>query len=131
MPNSEFKNKIVSFKDMDAWKQSHELVLLIYRLTKTFPPAETFGLISQMRRAAISIPSNIAEGFSRYSSKEKIQFYAIARGSLTELHNQIIISKDTRFLTEADFQTTERQIIRVHKILNRLLSCTPRLSLKK
>ena len=70
--------KIKSFVDLDAWKEGHKLVLVIYNLTKAFPHEEAFGLNSQMRRCAVSITSNIAEGFSRQSYKEKIQFYSIS-----------------------------------------------------
>lgn len=77
--------KIKSFTDLTVWKEAHELVLLIYSLTKDFPKEELFGLVTQIRRAVVSITSNIAEGFSRNSYKEKAQFYAMALGSLTEV----------------------------------------------
>jgi four helix bundle protein len=84
--------KIYSFTDLKAWKQGHELVLFVYEITKHFPQNEVFGLTSQMRRAVVSITSNIAEGFSRISNKEKAQFYSIALGSLTEIQNQSYIA---------------------------------------
>lgn len=74
------KEKIKSFTQLIVWQESHQLVLLIYEITKLFPKDELFGLISQMRRSAVSITSNIAEGFSRQSFKEKVQFYSIALG---------------------------------------------------
>ena len=77
--------RIKSFTDLIAWQEAHKLALIVYKTTKKFPENEKFGLVSQMRRSAVSITSNIAEGFSRVSKKEKLQFYAIARGSLTEL----------------------------------------------
>ena len=77
------KEKIYSFRDLIVWQESHKLVLYIYRETKTFPREELYGLISQIRHCSISISSNIAEGFSRHSAKEKIQFYSMAHGSLT------------------------------------------------
>ena len=80
-------------KKLDAWKFSMDLVEKVYIITKNFPPDEKFGLISQIRRAAISIPSNIAEGSARKSDKELIQFLHIALGSLSELETQLIISK--------------------------------------
>lgn len=73
--------KITSFTDLEAWRIGHSLVLRIYKATKLFPREEQFGLISQMQRAAVSITSNIAEGFSRRGAKEKIQFYYLALGS--------------------------------------------------
>src|SRR3989344_5276169 len=99
------KNKIQSFTDLEAWKRGHALTLEIYKITKTFPKEELFGLTSQIRRSALSITSNIAEGFSRKSSKEKIQFYFIALGSTTELQNQLLLSRYIAFAT--DFSSTD------------------------
>lgn len=89
--------KIRSFTDLKAWQEAHKLVLMIYKIIKDFPEGEKFGLISQMCRAVVSISSNIAEGFSRRSSKEKIQFYKISQGSITELQNQLLIAKDIKY----------------------------------
>lgn len=114
-------NKIRSFKDLDAWKEGHVLVLMVYRVTKEFPHEEVFGLISQMRRCAVSITSNIAEGFSRISAKEKIQFYSMSLGSLTELQNQLCIARDVVYMSSDDFTLTTEQSIKVHKILNGLM----------
>jgi len=113
--------KIKSFMDLDAWKEGHTLVLDIYKITKRFPKEEIFGLISQMRRCVVSITSNIAEGFSRQSYKEKLQFYSIAQGSVTELQNQLLISKDVNYITENEFQNISEQAIKVHKIINGLI----------
>lgn len=115
------KRTIKTFKDLDAWKEGHILVLGIYRETKSFPKEETFGLVSQMRRCAVSITSNIAEGFSRQSYKEKIQFYSIAQGSVTELQNQLIIAKDVGYLYQEKFNNLDNQSLIVHKILNGLI----------
>jgi four helix bundle protein len=90
----DINNKIKSFTDLNAWKQGHALVLLIYGMTKQFPKEEMFGLTNQIRRAVVSITSNISEGFSRNSSKEKAQFYFTALGSLTEVQNQLLIARD-------------------------------------
>lgn len=87
------KLKIKDFTDLETWRKSHELVLTIYKATEKFPKSEAFGLISQMQRAAVSITSNIAEGFGRQTLKEKIQFFYQAQGSLTEVKNQLILSK--------------------------------------
>jgi four helix bundle protein len=92
--------EIKNFTDLIVYKKSHELVLEIYSLCKKFPADERFALTDQMRRAAISIISNIAEGFSRSSSKDKAHFYAMAKGSLTEIYSQILISKDLRYISE-------------------------------
>lgn len=112
---------IKSFLDLDAWKEGHKLVLEVYLITKSFPKQETFGLSSQMRRCAVSITSNVAEGFSRQSYKEKIQFYFIAQGSVTELQNQFIISKDIEYISLEKFNLLFSQAVIVHKILNGLI----------
>lgn len=84
---------IKSFTDLDAWKESHKLVLEIYKITRNFPTSEKFGLTNQLQRSAISITSNIAEGFSRQSDKEKVQFYFTAAGTLSELQNQLLVAR--------------------------------------
>ena len=117
----EARNKIRSFKDLEAWKYGHTLVLSIYRVTNRYPKNEQFGITNQMRRAAVSITSNIAEGFSRQSSKEKCQFYSIALGSLTELQNQLLISKDIGYLAEADFQKIDGESLFTQKLIHGLL----------
>src|SRR3989344_2407800 len=119
--NYESERKIKSFTDLEAWKEGHKLVLLIYKITVNFPKDEMYGLISQMRRSAISITSNIAEGFSRHSFKEKVQFYSIAQGSLTELQNQLLIAKDVGFLDKNTFSIIAEQSIKVSKITNGLV----------
>lgn len=113
--------KIKSFTDLNAWKESHKLVLSIYRVTKKFPKEEQFGLIDQLRRAVVSITSNIAEGFSRNSYKEKVQFYSIALGSLTEVQNQLLIAKDLRYLLEEEFLLLAQETVIINKIINGLI----------
>ena len=112
---------IRTFKDLDAWKIGHQLVLHIYRLTKNFPKEELFGLMSQLRRAAVSITSNIAEGFIRNSCKDKCQFYAIALGSLTECQNQLTIAFDLGYIEKTEFDKIYEETIRLHKLINGLL----------
>lgn len=90
--------KIINFRDLEIWKLGKEIVKEIYNITKQFPKAETFGLISQMRRATISIPSNIAEGFNRFHNKEYRQFLYMALGSCAELETQIEISGDLEYI---------------------------------
>lgn len=116
--------KIKSFTDLDAWKEGHNLVLMVYRVTKGFPKDEAFGLINQLRRCVVSITSNIAEGFSRQSYKEKVQFYAISLGSNTELQNQILISRDVGYITQGQFRQIADQSVKVNKILNGLIKKT-------
>ena len=115
------KTKIQTFKDLMAWQEGHRLVIMIYDITKSFPKTELFGLTDQIRRAAVSITSNIAEGFSRQSYKEKVQFYSIASGSITEIQNQLEIAKDVGYLTESKYTESYDLSVKVHKILNGLI----------
>src|SRR3989344_8133065 len=102
-------DKIKTFKDLNTWKEGHSLVLQIYKITKKFPKEELFGLTNQVRRAIISFTSNIAEGFSRNSYKEKLQFYSIALGSLTEVQNQLLVARDVEYITKEDFNNFANQ----------------------
>ncbi|MDP3696723.1 MAG: four helix bundle protein [Candidatus Taylorbacteria bacterium] len=113
-------NKIKSFTDLNAWKEAHKLAIMIYKATDNFPSKENFGLTSQMRRSAVSVSSNIAEGFSRATNKDKYQFYSIAQGSLTELQNQLLISKDVGYLEEQNFMNIANQTVTVNKLINGL-----------
>lgn len=115
---------IQSFTDLEAWKQGHQLVLAVYKHTKNFPKEETFGLTAQIRRAAVSITSNIAEGFSRYSYAEKKQFYAMSLGSLTEVQNQLLIAKDVEYMPKNIFDELAQLTVAVSKLLNGLLKKT-------
>ena len=112
---------IKSFTDLNAWKEGHLLVLKIYKMTKLLPSDEKFGLTNQIQRAAVSITSNIAEGFSRNSNKEKIQFYYTALGSLTEVQNQLLISKDLGYINLALFKEISFQTVVVSKLINGLI----------
>jgi len=94
---------MTTHKDLNVWKKSMNLVILTYRLTGQFPKEELFGLSSQMRRAAVSIPSNIAEGHGRNSDKELIRFLFISLGSASELETQILLSNKLDFLNEEGF----------------------------
>ena len=116
--------KIRDFTDLDTWKKSHELALNIYKATEKFPESEAFSLISQMQRAAVSITSNIAEGFGRQTLKEKIQFYYQAQGSLTELKNQLILSKDLGYISVLESDKMMDVLIVSHKLLQGLLRKT-------
>jgi four helix bundle protein len=113
--------KIQNFTDLNTWKEAHKLVLEIYKITKTFPKSEIYGLTSQMRRCAVSITSNIAEGFSRRGKKEKIQFYYMAKGSLTELHNQLIVSKDVGYITNSRYGKIVEFVDMVGRLLTGLI----------
>ena len=92
--------KITSFTQLIAWQKAHRLVLVIFKISEKFPKAQQYILTSQILRSAISITSNIAEGFSRQSKKEKIQFYSVAKGSLTEIQNQLLIARDVEYISK-------------------------------
>ena len=112
--------KTYSFEKLDVWQETRKLAVKIYRITREFPKDERFGLISQMRRAGISISSNIAEGTSRYSGKDQVRFYEIAYGSLMELLNQLIISCDLEFLKEVNLEVLRLDIDSISYKLTRL-----------
>lgn len=120
MNQNSAKTKIKSFTDLFAWQEAHKMILLIYKATDTFPNKETFGLTNQMRRCAVSISSNIAEGFSRTTNKDKYQFYSVAQGSLTELQNQLLIARDVGYLDKENFKNIAEQSVVVNKLLNGL-----------
>lgn len=101
-------------KDLNVWKKSMSLVSEIYTITKSFPEYEKYGITSQLRRSAISIPSNIAEGSARRGNKEFVQFLYIALGSATELDTQVLIAKDLGYLIDSD---TTDQIEDIRKML--------------
>lgn len=113
--------KIKSFTDLRTWQLGHKIVLEVYKVTKAFPKDEMFGLISQLRRAVVSFTSNIAEGFSRQSYKEKIQFYHTALGSLTEVQNQLLVARDIGYLAKEKFQELASLTVELNKMTNGLI----------
>ncbi|MFH1863520.1 MAG: four helix bundle protein [bacterium] len=122
---------IKNFTDLDVWKEAHKLTLLVYKETKTFPKDEMFGLISQIRRAVVSIESCIAEGFARYHYKDRLNFYYDARGSVAEVESQAITSRDLGYLSESQFKEIFNQSERVGVILSGLIRSTESLSKKR
>jgi len=113
--------KILLFTDLKAWQESHVLVKAVYCFLSDLPHEERFGLADQLRRASISITSNIAEGFSRRGAKEKMQFYYIALGSLTEVQNQLILAKDVGYMDEQKRDEILEQSVLAQKLLNGLI----------
>lgn len=107
--------------DLNAWKEGHKLVLQVYKSTNKFPIRERYGLGSQVERAVVSITSNIAEGFSRLSGKEKNNFYYFANSSLTEAQNQMLIARDLGYIDRESFERIWRQTIIVQKLINGLI----------
>ena len=95
------EGQVKSYRDLVAWQKARELVKAVYRLTAGFPPGERFGLVSQMDRAAVSIPSNIAEGYGRATTQDYLHFLRIARGSAYELETQLVLAEDLGLCSEA------------------------------
>ena len=112
---------IKDFTDLNTWKEGHKLVLMVYKITKSFPRDETYSLVDQMRRAAVSITSNVAEGFGRQGYKEKIQFYYLSQGSLIEIKNQLIIAKDVNYIDETVYVNVKKQADVAHALLQGLI----------
>jgi len=115
-----------SFKDLEVWQKSVDLTLEIYKLTKRFPKEEKFDLISQMRRCAISVPSNIAEGWGRESTKQYIHFLFIARGSMYELETQAIIANRLKYLDNDSHSVLTNRMTSICMMLNKLISTLKR-----
>jgi four helix bundle protein len=113
--------KFTSFTEMPVWQKAHRLVLEIYKLTASFPREEVYGLISQVRRSALSISGNIAEAFGRYHYLDKNRFYLNARGSLEETKNYLIISYDLEYIGAQIFQRMMDEINDISEDLNTLI----------
>ncbi|MEK7605576.1 MAG: four helix bundle protein [Patescibacteria group bacterium] len=111
-------DKITSFTDLVVWQKAHHLAVEVYKITKIFPKEETYSLVDQMKRCSVSISSNIAEGFIRRGKKEKLQFYFTAKGSLIELQNQLLLSKDVGYISKLEFSVLAEKTVEVHKLLN-------------
>ena len=118
---SNTNTKIKSFKDLRIWQEGIKLVKDIYLLSKKFPKDEIYGLSSQMRRCAVSIPSNIAEGFRRYHNKEYKQFLYITLGSCAELETQLIISHELEYIKEEIKEEITKKIQYICKMVSRLI----------
>jgi four helix bundle protein len=112
--------RVRSYKDLIAWQKAVDLAVAIYGVTKSFPREETFGLASQLRRAAVSIPSNIAEGHSRNSTREFTHFLAIALGSLNEAETQLLIAQKLGYLKADTIDILFQQSTEMSKILHGL-----------
>jgi len=111
-----------SYKELIVWQKAIELTVLIYNLTEKFPRSEVFGITSQMRRAAVSIPSQIAEGYGRNSRKQYSQFLSISYGSGLELETQLILVKKLKLTQAPEFEKPEALLQEVLKMLNSLIS---------
>ncbi len=116
------KDTLYSYKDLIVWQRSMDLVVAVYELTSQFPKSELYGLTSQMRRCAVSIPSNIAEGRRRGSKKDFRQFLIIAYGSGAELETQIEIIKKLPFGKNLDYSKIDKLLNETMRMLNKILS---------
>jgi four helix bundle protein len=126
------QNKIRTYRDLVVWQKSINILTEIYRVTKHFPKQEAFGLVLQIRKSSISIPSNIAEGYSRYSNREFTQFLSIAIGSFSEMQTQLLISLNLKYISENDFNIItdySREIERMLSSLSRKLKSKEKLNL--
>ncbi len=112
--------KIKSFEDLEVWRKAHELTLLIYRLTRAFPPEERFGLISQLRRASSSVAANIAEGYGRRTTKELLRSLRIANGEAEETRYFSLLSKDLSYMNQQEFDTVNQLCRSVNQLLSAL-----------
>jgi four helix bundle protein len=114
---------IENFRELEVWQKAHQLVLAVYGITKDFPPDERYDLVSQMRRAAVSVPANIAEGFKRLGKAEKVRFYNISQASLEELKYFFILSKDLAYINHNaqfmdDAETISKMLYRLIQSVN-------------
>ncbi len=110
------ENKVRTHRDLDVWRKSIDLVTLIYKYTADYPKDEMYGLTSQIRRCAVSIPSNIAEGSARTTKKDFSHFLAIALGSVAELETQLIISKNLNYLPETVLNELMPELISIRRM---------------
>ncbi len=118
------QGKINSFTDLKVWQEGHLLVVAIYKITKQFPKEETYSMVDQMRRAAASVTANIAEGFGRNTYKDKLHFYFVAQGSLTELKNFILIAKDVGYLKAEELSELTDKSNQTHRLLQGFIQKT-------
>jgi len=118
--------KISSYKDLEVWQVSVGMASEIYDITRSFPKEEIYSLTSQIRRAAISIPANIAEGWGRNMTKEYIQFLRVARGSLSELETRLIISNNLSYMDSDSLDALSNTIRRLSSMLNSMIDSLSR-----
>ncbi len=119
---------VKNFYELDVWKKAKDVVVLIYKITKAFPKEERFGLSDQMRRAANSVCANIAEGFSRYHTKDKIKFYYNARGSLSETQSHILIAKELDYLNSEVAAELQKRLNVIKQMINAMINSISNIS---
>lgn len=106
------------FEDIIAWQKAHQFVVMVYRMTRTFPDVERYGLCSQFQRAAVSIAANIAEGYKKLSKSDKLRFFNISQGSLEECRYYCILSRDLGYIEETSYQQLVQTILDTSYMLN-------------
>jgi four helix bundle protein len=111
------KKRIESFTDLHTWQEGHKLVVMVYQKTKSWPKDEDYGLRSQIRRAIVSVTSNIAEGFSRETAPDQTHFYVMAKASLTEVQNQLLVARDVEYTSVDEFNLLADQSDVIHRLL--------------
>ncbi len=121
MEKVEKKTKLKTYKDLIAWQKAYQLCLRIYKVAKSFPSPEQYGLTSQIKRSALSIPSNIAEGYVRQGTQDYIRFLYIAYASLAELETQLLLAKDLGYIKIDDFNEAINLQMEVQRIMFRLI----------
>lgn len=114
----------LNHKKLDVWQRSINLLKNIYKVTDNFPKSEMYGLVNQIRRASVSVPSNIAEGCSRKSETERKRFFEIARGSLVEIDTQFEIAKELNLLNDNELKLLEKDLIDVFSMVSKLINNT-------
>ncbi len=109
------------YKKLLVWQKAHQLALYIYEITQPYPKSELFGIVNQLRRAAISIPSNIVEGSGRRTNKEFRHFLQMAYGSANEIEYQLLLSKDLKFISESTYNESTSNLLEIKKMLSGLM----------
>lgn len=118
--------KVKAFEELTVWQEAHRLTLEIYKLTGTFPGAEKYGIVSQLRRSSSSVPANIAEGFGRATTRELLRCLQIARGELEETRYFVLLSRDLGYVTQGDYEDVGQHCNSVGRLINALGSSLKR-----
>ena len=115
-------DKTKYFEELEVWKKAHEFVLLVYQLTETFPKSKLFGLVTQFRKALVSIAANIAEGYKKKGKADKLRFYNISQGSLEECRYYVILSRDLKYIQSLDIEKLNDLLKHTSFLLNKYCS---------
>ena len=118
--------QVRTYKELIVWQKAIQLTILVYKFTTAFPKEETYGIISQMRRSAVSIPSNIAEGWARKNTAEFINFLSISNGSVAELQTQLVISKELNYGSEVLREEIDSLLVEIQKMIPAMMSSLKR-----